>query len=166
MYPVIYAGSRVTAGLLISMLPLIAVKGADQTRNNDGTLGDDSELRLPLAQDGQYLLDLLVRFSTGGPPDIKTAFTVPSGTTMTWAPRGAAPGVTGVFGDINFESRTEADAAVFGDGGGGPVYARLAGRVLAGATAGLLQFQWCQNVATVSDTKVLAGSWMKLRRTA
>lgn len=165
-YPVPLAGQRLTASLLTSMLTLHVNKAIDETVNNSATLQDDNELFLPVAASATYLLTMFLHYQTGDTPDIKFSWSVPSATTMRWSPHGIGNAVTSAIGDMWVGICTESSVITLGGGGGSAMTAQVMGTVRVSTTAGNLQFRWAQNTATVSDTKVLADSWIELKRIA
>ena len=127
--------------------PRVISKTADQTVNNSTTLVNDTDLVVPLLANRKYYWFMRVRFKSDSTPDLKISWTVPSG--ATGGRRREINNATEVsYGtSSNWSGSTGVDRQGY-----------AAGYVETGGTAGNLQFQWAQNTADVSDTKVYKGS--------
>lgn len=121
-------------------------KTTDEIVNNSNVLQDDDELKLPLAANEVWEFRLLILYISGFTPDLKISFSVPSGATMKWL-------ISSQESSAKYAGSTESI-----DGTGAIRISFLEGIVMCGATAGDLQFQWAQDVADPSDTKVLTNS--------
>lgn len=166
-YPVPLAGQRITASLLTSMLPLQVVKAAAETVNNSGTYQNDNELVLPVSASATYLLDMFLIYQSANAADITMQWSVPAGATMHWGMLGIDTATASTIGSWSAIHRTETEVAAAGSTGTTtPMIATPKGILVVAGTAGNLQLQWAQLVATASNTQVLAGSWMKLTRVA
>jgi hypothetical protein len=85
--------------------------------------------------------------------------TVMIGTTVSDRP--ASP----VNGSLTVGANAIADAGVLAVGGvGANALFRVVGYLVTANTTGTLQFRWAQNTSDVSDTTVIADSWMRLQR--
>jgi len=124
----------------------IILKTADETVNNSSTLQDDNELFLAIGANEIWLFWLFFWGNSGTTPDFKIGWAIPSG-------------ASGVFDSIvTAVASTSLTATLIISGFAASYLYRFYGEIKNGATAGNLQFQWAQNTATVSDTKVLANS--------
>ena len=127
------------------------VKSVDQTVNNSSTLQDDDELKFTPNINKAYFGTMFTIYSSGTTPDLKSAFSLPTGASGEWlASNGLWRMATQSFPDI-----TTAIAQISG------IVAQTFAeyfRIQMGSTAGEIIYQWSQNVANVSDTKVLIGS--------
>lgn len=135
----------------------IVRKTSDETMNNDNTLQDDDDLKIAMAANEVWYFEAMLTHiaASSGTPDIKIAFTVPSGATLIWSGIGL-----GVSGAANVETEiVSGTAAAFG-GGGDSHTIQVKGIVIMSTTAGDLQLQWAQNTATAEDTDMKAGSWL------
>lgn len=130
-------------------------KTADQTVNNSTTLVNDDHLLLALGANEVWAFHLCPLVNSGATPDIKFGWTVPSGASGYWNYTGQNAGATTTN---TFDIITGGTNARGGFAGSLPFV--LHGIVICGATAGNLQFQWAQNTANASDTKVLTNSYL------
>ncbi len=128
----------------------LVVSQSDQVVNNTTTLIDHDELFMDLRINTTYAFYITLIYDSGTTPDIKMGWTVPSGTSMAWQGLGFGNGQTALF-----ETGIEVPN---GGGAGAPMVISDGGRIITGSTAGFLQMQFAQNVANVSDTKVLQGT--------
>lgn len=146
----------------VNILPT-ARKTADQSMNTQTTPQNDTELLKSVAANTTYVVEGMVfATSTSVAPDIKVAFTVPTGATMT-------------IGYVAGESTaTRADfLSVSGTAGGDiPIGAnvvtciKISGTVVVGSTAGNVQFQWSQFTSNGTNTTVKAGSFISVYPTS
>lgn len=129
-------------------------KTASETVNNTTTLQNDDELKWYVDASLSYSFEIHVFYFSGTTPDMKFAWTYPTGTTMAWGGTyyDAAAAVTT---NGNFSQTT-----VLAVGGtGGDAHAALYGTVTVGTVAGLLQLQWAQNTLNASNTTVYLGTY-------
>lgn len=156
-YPVV---RRLTpgTGTYASALIAQARKTADESVNNSTTLQPDDELLLSVGANEVWSVLVYLRYSgVGSGDDLKLGWAVPTGASMQYLALGydsadalALQAVTNaVLGTVAGERR-----------------ALLLGHYLGGASAGTLQLQWSQNVATVGNTTVVAGSYLLAQRMA
>ena len=131
-------------------------KTADQTVNNSTTLVNDTHLLAALATNERVYFRAHCRYMSHATADIKFTITVPSG-------------ATAAFATTDGTGARESDAAEIRNFDGAGVTTEMAvelfGFVANGANAGNLQFQWAQNTADASDTKVLENSHLMVWRT-
>jgi hypothetical protein len=138
---------------------LFAQRSADATAiQSSTTLADDTVLKLAVKKNATYRLKALILSNSGATPDLKVTFTGPTGATGKWlmSPAGATVGGT----------PNALAAAVALDGAGADIAHIIDGYVTTSVTEGLVTFQWAQNTSDASNTKILAGSWLKLERVA
>ncbi len=136
-----------------------AIKASDTTRSLNNTLSDDPELAIPIGANETYAIFGMFKSScANATPDLKIAFTVPTGATM----------------DIIYHSNggsltTFTSAALRNSGSQSPnipIGANIInlimfqGTVVNGSTAGFLKFQWSQNTSNANSTTVTAGSYL------
>lgn len=135
------------------------VKAADETVNNSAALQDDDELFAPVGASQTYIFEALLSYiaAASATPDIKFAFTIPAGATLLWS---------GVGGGGSASEQTETASAAAKSWAATTALAsvHVRGIVVVGGTAGELQLQWAQNVATAEDTDLKANSWLRIRR--
>ncbi len=130
------------------------VKTADQTVNNSATAINDLHLLLKLKANKEYMFHQTYFLNSGTTPDFKYKFAIPSGATIQRNPSHLASDDSIATQDGTTEKAFNAT--------GGNDYNTIDGRITTGSTSGTLQFMWAQNVADVSDTKVLKGSCLVL----
>ena len=135
-------------------------KTADEIVNNSTTLQNDDALLAALAANEVVAFQCAIHLTSGVTPDIKVAFTVPSGATLRWGMVGNADP------SINQTSVGASGTGILAQTAGValPGHILLSGTVVNGANAGNLQLQWAQNTADASDTTVLANSWLLVIR--
>lgn len=137
--------------------PVFARKTADETVNNSAVMQNDNHLFLPVAANTVYRLSMRLGISSGATPDFKTAFTFPAGTTMFYNATTVAVS-TATLQNYGLDQTSTASIE------GGQTSVTYDGLVIVSAAGGTLQLQWAQNTANASDTKVLAGSYIELRK--
>jgi len=128
---------------------LKVVKSVDETINNSDTLQDDDELFGALPINLTYTFLCVIYGTATGFADMKFTFTVPSGASGTFG-NGVLAYFNGTGTDAYGVSRAVSSS--------GTKQYVTCGRVIMGATAGDLNFQWAQNNIEVSDATVFAGS--------
>lgn len=164
-YPSIAAGSRITAGLLNSMLPLTVIKPADESVTSSVTLQNDNDLLASVVANAQYDVECMLNYEGGtqGASDLKAGFTVPSGATLKLCP--AYVDTSGNFHiGNNLTGGTTISAG--SNGAGVPRTLTMTGTLVVGSTAGTLQLQWAQNTSSGTPTIVHTGSSLTLTRTS
>jgi hypothetical protein len=151
------AGHEPSADELTALLPIFAYKLFDETVNNTATLQNDDELLATVKASATYEVFCHVFFNSGTSPDIKFGWTGPSGATLDWTsvdPFNTSWAKKSISGSIAIGTSGANESAL------------LIGVLIVSTTAGTLQLQWAQNGAIASDTSVLAGSYLRLRRVA
>lgn len=142
---------------------LFARKTASESVADSTTFQNDDDLTLDVAANSRYETTLVLRYDGASDRDLKVQLSMPSGATaaMRWTRLGTlAGGVTTVVSD-------EWDGAAFSVGalGSGTTVAAVArGLIHIGATAGTLRVQWAQLVSGATATRLLANSYICLRR--
>lgn len=136
--------SQVTA-----LLQKSAIKTYDETVNNSAVLQDDNHLKITASAWEMWILDVTIFYDTGTIPDIKFAFTGPSGASAVWSFIDADPNVVQAIGG---------SASRIGGGAGNKRACHIKGWFFVQDTAGDITLQWAQNTANASNTKVLLGS--------
>jgi hypothetical protein len=132
-------------------------KSADETVNNSDVLQNDNDLFFSIGANEVWTFYIRAIINSGTTPDLVLNFTVPSGATGGWAQLYLSGGVAErSFGGSGLAVSTSGSDQTYSPGG----------VVINGATPGTVQFQWCQNVATMSDTTIKAGSFLIAHRLA
>ena len=136
----------------------LAFKSADETVNNSTTLQNDDHLSFSVGTTDVWALNicLVCTDSTGTTADIKVAFTLPASGVMALGGVHSNAAATIVL-DRWITSGTAVDLSTTNTGAN--VYL-ISGTYAGGGTAGTFQTQWAQNTLTVTDTKVLKGSYI------
>ncbi|MFC7817547.1 hypothetical protein ACFUTR_23235 [Streptomyces sp. NPDC057367] len=166
-YPVFYAGQRITAGLLSSVLPLEAYKGSDTTRTATTVTADDPDLVLTLEANATYYVEVFIHYAASSSELLLTHWTVPSGATgfrSAWGPAQtvatsdpAGDGRWGIHGfttDVQYGTRSNATFQTM---------AWETGNVIT-TDGGTLALKWAQNTSGATGTRVAAGSYMRAKR--
>ncbi len=163
-YPSIAAGQRVTAALLLSMLPLEAVKPAVTARTSTTTLAVDPDLALTIPRAGTWSFDVWLNYTGGtlGSSDLKLSMQY-SGT--------SSFGVWGVNG-INTTATSQITAngnavgtntLTVGTSGGTFYTADIHGQITV-STTGTLALYWAQNTSSATATNLRQGSYLRLKQ--
>ena len=132
-------------------------KTADETVNNSSTLQNDDDILASLAANEIVAFRAHIRFNSNGTADFKYAFTVPSGATLAFS---SANDTTSGFVNETQGSGTAVSLAANTLDSAIEIF----GFVANGGNTGNLQFQWAQDTANVSDTKVLENSHLMVWR--
>lgn len=130
----------------------------DEIVNNSSTLQDDDSLFVALGANEAWSFEAFLLGTTPSlGTDIKIAFTIPTGASISWA---VLPSWTPL-------DAFEVSTVVTGSGtaktiglGSTTRAIHIRGFVSTDATAGNLQLQWAQGLATVEDTKLLVNSYI------
>lgn len=128
-----------------------AVKAVDQTVNNSDVLQDDDDLKFTPTINKAYFGILFFYVNSASNADLKAALSLPSGATGLWL------GTNLVWQIAQTVTANVTTAKPLGTSGSDQCLA-VYFRIIMGATAGDVIFQWAQNTAQSSDTKILAGS--------
>lgn len=131
-------------------------KGSAQIVNNSTTLVNANDMLVALAASEVWRFEAQLWYESGTTPDIKFAFTVPSGATLWWHRHGADEAGT-VFGSGVVVGSGTSDPAQ-GGGAGSIRSIHIRGLVVNSTTAGNLQLQFAQNSTNASDTTLHANS--------
>lgn len=144
------------------------LKAADETLNNVATLQDDDDFSFAVDANSAYFFEMwLVLEADAGNSDWQFAWTIPTGTTMRWAPDAIGgnrywdASTTSTQPDPLF---TEAGIVEIGSLNGGIHGVYLAGFIYTAGTSGTAQFQWAQRTAQASDNSILQDSVMFVRQ--
>lgn len=170
-YPTIYAGQRITGGLLQSMQPDIIQKLSNTDRTATTTLADDPDLAVSLAANARYWVEIEIWYAAStGSSGIKTAWTVPAGVTGNRSAQGLADSVSSTVpeGAGRFGVHAYTTSVAYGDRQSSTnlVVAKEYSMVTTASTAGTLALQWAQNVSDAAACRVAAGSLMRVTRLA
>lgn len=134
------------------------IKAADETINNSDVLQNDDELFFPVEASSVYQIYMsLFIYSATATPDVKLAFSLPANATMD----ASILQLSIAGGSANAWTYDSEVRTTYADSSNRGAF-RYFGEIRTGITAGTIQLQWAQNVATVEDTKVLANSYIRV----
>lgn len=164
-YPTIRAGMRLTATTLAAMLPTEIIKASDEAVTSSTTLQNDNDFAFTLVAGATYQFWGAIfydgEFNNG---NLKATWTLPAGTSITWAMNGPATGGAAAYASDGVTSGN-ITVGTYGTGGS-KTTASIKGLLVTTTTAGTAQFQWAQSVSRPTATTVYARSWINLRRVA
>ena len=162
VYPVILAGSKITASVLTAMQPLTIVKPGDTSITSSTTLTNDPDLVLPVAAAATYDFRCYLDFegaSSGG--GLSWQWAVPSAATLRYVLNAntavSTLGLT-ITGGSTVDANTNGATVLQG--------AYMDGTLVVSSTAGNLQLKWCQVTSSGTATIVHAQSKIWLQRTS
>lgn len=144
----------------------IAIKTADQTRNNNSALVDDDHLALSLDA-GTWLVETKLAYTGPTAGDIRTTYTF-SGTISVHRRFDLGPAGSGndnqntimnTAANVAFSAIDQYAAAP----GAGSIFETM---ILIVTAVGTLQLRWGQNIGTVGDTTIFTRSFMTAERVA
>jgi hypothetical protein len=138
------------------------IKAADETVNNSATLQNDDDFAPSLDANSEYFIELWLHVDTNTTARFKFAWDIPAGATII----AAGVSVTRANNNDTGTERQTVDAtgAPIAFASGQPGTAYLFATITTAGTAGTAQFQWAQNTANASDTKVLADSVQRVTK--
>jgi len=139
-----FSTSQVTALLQKSI-----IKTSDETVNNSSSLQNDDELKFLMLAGETWAFEMVIFYDTGTTPDIKFKFAGAPSLSALWS---------FVDSDPNIVQEMADSASRIGGGAGNKRACHIKGIVWNPSGMGNLTFQWAQNTADASDTKVLTGS--------
>lgn len=145
----------------LGALYLAVRKAADETVNNSTTLQNDDDLLFAVAANANYHARLIIRQNSSTVADFKFQFTVPAGASIDGVSFNAGVPTSSPEGE--YQRFDESQVVTVPCNGTNDLMVIDLIIVVAG-TAGNVQFQWAQNTAEVSDTKVLEHSLILYRR--
>ena len=128
------------------------------TKNANTTLGDVTGLKFFIDASQVWTFESFCEISTAATPDIKVAFTVPSGAAGTGLAMKVDAAATQ---SVRVTDWTTANALASAAAGVGMI---LSGTMVNSTTAGWCQLQAAQNTNDASDTQVFIQSWITARR--
>ena len=163
--PIYEAGQRIRASEL-NTLPQTYYVETDQVKNNSATPSNITGLSFAAEANARYVIEGMMFCSSGTTPDIRFYWTVPAGTTGIWTTRGVHLPVNSRIGAIDTGLVAIANSLpVSGDSGGVPGFSfGPSVSIKIGSTAGTVQAQFSQDTANASDTKILAGSFLRVHQ--
>jgi hypothetical protein len=165
----LYAAGQVIRANEINALPQLYYVAADVVKNNSTVLADITGLSFQGDAGGIYLVEGMVCFKSNATPGIKLAWSIPAGVTG-WGGMQGTAGPTNRVSDWNAVAFLNDFTATFGLTGddtswGAEICSPLAVATF-GANAGTMQLRFAQNTAQVSDTRIFAGSCLRVTKMA
>lgn len=136
-----------------------AVKTAAEIRSNDASLGNDDDLVCGVEANTDYLVEGIISYVTDNAADFRIALPQPSGATLT-----VQLGIYQTLLNSQQVTHNWNGASRSIPGPPNNAYIWIRGILEVGATAGNLQFQWCQDVATGFNTTLRKGSLLYVMR--
>lgn len=134
-------------------------KSADESVTSSTTLQNDDALIIPVSASKRYQFILtcyVYGAASGATMDFKCGWSVPSGTTMAWAPSGTVVSTEATFmGNAAATGHTalytEASTPAFGLSSTATAHGiQFHGRIRVSSTAGNVNFQWAQNTSNAN----------------
>lgn len=166
-FPLFAAFNDLTADEANGRIELRAVKTANETVNNSAVMQNDDSLFVAVEDVSTYwAYELFVILTSSTTADFKCDLSLPSGalhrsTLEKWskaAVSGSNMATTTMFQDTDTVTM-QTDGTTFNTQ---HHIVKVKGVIIMSTTTGNVQFRWAQNTATVADTIVYAGSWMKM----
>lgn len=134
----------------------IITKASDETVNNSSTLQDDDDFAFSLAASEVVHILAFLNLDTAATPDWKCNWSLPASGTLTYHSLGGKNSI-----DYNVAA---GDLTANGQGAGTKDNVIYSAMITNSTTAGTATFQWAQNTANASDTKITARSFMVIYR--
>ncbi|MFJ9645019.1 hypothetical protein [Streptomyces sp. NPDC101206] len=164
-YPTVYAGQRLTAALMASILPQTVIKAADESVTSSTTLQDDNHLVLALEASATYVVEGALfydgQFNAG---NLKLTWSLPAGATFYWSANAPATGGAAAYASNAVTSGT-ITVGTYGTGGS-KTTAQVSATVTTTGTAGNMQLRWAQDASVGIATTIYAKSWLRAIRIA
>lgn len=154
------------SGALLTGLPAgtAIIKVSNESISNDTTFQDDNDFSFSVAANATYYVYAFISATSknsGTLGGLKMQFTAPAGATVT--SYGGSVGRTQAATTITTTYSTNGKNLGFYNSAM-PFFVFITAKVVTGATAGNLVFQWTQEVADVTATTLYAGSYMMLTK--
>jgi hypothetical protein len=139
----------------------IVRKTADETVTSSTALQNDNELNFAIGAGETWFFDAwLIVSCPSATPDIKVAFTTPTGASLHWS--GIADGNVGTDHEMISTSGGSDNFAI--TGGATKDSLRLHGVVQNGATPGTVRLQWAQAASNANAVMVETFSYLRIRK--
>lgn len=152
---------------------LVAYKTADESVASNATPQDDDDLFVTVDADATYTVDaFIIGVVPGGSViDLRVGFSFPADSTLHWGVHGPAVAMAGgsttAEGVFTAHSADAVSPTANVDVGAAwdPTMTIARGLLVTGAGgAGTFRLKWSQVASNVAETKILAGSWLRLDR--
>lgn len=171
-YPIIPAGSRITSGLLMSMLPQVMYKAANTDRSATTAFTDDPDLTVALEANAVYHASFYLHYAGLDAARFKTIWSAPVGASGLRSCVGPDQGVvlsstsTGGTGRWGVHAFTTSVTYGTRDPSATNQAFALEEGVITTTSAGTLALQWAQVTSNATASRLGAGSTLHLRRLA
>lgn len=165
-YPSTPAGEEITEPMLQGMLPLFVEK-TDINGRTVSTVSNDPDLSFPVPANSRWWVEMHLIAAGGATGDIKTAWSVPAGTTGVRRCHGPAPTATdnsnGYANVVKFGVFSLTSLISYGmvRTTNGDIEIVEKALVPVGTTAGNITLQWAQFVADATPAYIRPGSLIK-----
>jgi hypothetical protein len=159
----------VLSALITELRPPTAVRVTDGSPvNNSTVLVADDVLTVSLEANLTYLITAWLVTTSANAADVKIGCTIPSGAAGLWSMvSGPTTETTAIPGSVDLGAASLAATHTrVGAGTSTAVGALIYGYITTSSTAGTFTITMAQATATVADTTMKAGSWLKFQRTA
>lgn len=167
-YPVLYAGRRLTSGLLSSMLPTEAYKRSTLTRTATTVTADDPDLQFALEANAIYFVEFFVHYQAPSAELIKTTWNAPAdavGLRSAWGPASSVV-ATDPSGDGRWGIHAFTTTCVYGTRNSASQTMLIETGQVETTSAGTVAFQWAQNTSGLTGVQVCSGSYGRAKRLA
>ena len=137
----------------------VIVKPATETVNTNNVLQNDDDFVFTVAANATYAVTGLLVVNSGGTPDFQFQWILPAAATID----GLVDTDLNNIGGASHMGFTEAGTTAI-NGQAADISHTFSATLQVAGTAGTAQLQWAQNTSNASNTSVLIGSWITLRR--
>jgi hypothetical protein len=154
---------RWTGSKWLPATPYSVYASAEQIVNNSTVLVNSTFLTLPLpVANTAYGISVLLRYASTAVADFKFTFAIPAGSSLTFGGPFLDPATGGGTSGLSYYGETfpPGTAAIGGAGAGTGLIAKVEASILLAGTTGNVTLQFAQNVAEVSNTRLLNASFM------
>lgn len=165
-YPVITAGTKLTAALLNAMLPNLVEKAGSTSRASNTTVSDDPDLTFAVVA-GIYRVEMHLLFSGQTSAGFKTVWTVPSGTTGNKRVQGPGSSASDSGADniaVRHGVHGYATAVSYSNVRGGTQVHAIERARMTVTNSGNVTLQWAQMSSSATATVLGADSYIEYRR--
>jgi hypothetical protein len=160
----ISSGMLLTPARLNALIPLVAVKTADESVVSSTTFQDDDHMSLTVQAGARYRMMMLLLIGGASlTPDLKLQIVMPSGATLSSGGIGKATSDVLNVGGLSTTS-SPVGPFIFGTPASGTDNALISGDLIVGGTGGTVKIQWAQQTNNAAAAILRTGSWLELRR--
>jgi hypothetical protein len=166
-FPTLYAGERLTAGLLQDMIPQFVVSPASTTRASTTIQAADPYLAFPVTAGGLYLVEFNVLYAGVSAAGLSTTWIMPAGTSgyrSVMGPGSSASNATANNIALNMAAVVFSTITTYGCATNVvTAYENLReSAVFTAASGGTVNFAWAQSTSSATGTVVAASSWGRM----